>query len=145
MPHRCALAPSGLYAVKHNPVAYFSNLRRVCRKKDVPMPSSAPSRLRGFTFVTPNLCSDMHDCSIATGDGWLAAHVPAYLATGAVVVIVFDEGSGSNHVFAAAGGPGIPVGLDAARYDHFGLLAGIEQHFGLARINGAVGATPLPL
>ncbi len=108
------------------------------------MPSSPPSRLPGFTFIAPNLCSDMHDCPIATGDAWLGAHVPAYLATGAVVVIVFDEGPG-NLVFAAARGPGIPIRLAAARYDHFGLLAGIERHFGLARLHAAVGARRLPL
>ena len=145
MPRPCALTSSGRYAVKHNPVAYFTNLRLSCGVRDVPMPTTIHSTLPGFTFVTPNLCSDMHSCSIATGDRWLGANVPAFLATGAVVVIVFDEGFGSNHVFAAARGPGIRIGVDSARYNHFGLLAGIELHFGLARLHGAAGARSVPM
>jgi phosphatidylinositol-3-phosphatase len=34
-----------------------------------------------FSFVTPNLCNDMHDCSIATGDAWLQSWVPKITAT----------------------------------------------------------------
>jgi len=30
-------------------------------------------------FVVPNLCDDMHDCPVSTGDSWLRQHLDAYL------------------------------------------------------------------
>jgi hypothetical protein len=39
----------------------------------------------------------MHDCSVQTGDSWLAANVPALLHAGTVVIVTFDEGTtGTN-------------------------------------------------
>ena len=42
-------------------------------------------------------------------------------------------------------GAGEPALRDARRYSHFGLLAGLENHYGVARVNGATNATPLPI
>ncbi|HVM66563.1 MAG TPA: alkaline phosphatase family protein [Acidimicrobiales bacterium] len=60
--------------VKHNPAAYFAGPgdRAACQADDVPLSQFAPDlaagRLPTFSFVTPNLCDDTHDCSVATGD-----------------------------------------------------------------------------
>jgi hypothetical protein len=151
MPSRCALDSSGNYAVKHNPAPYYRDLfPRLCRRYDVPYPSSLPSALKPFTFITPNLCHDMHDCSVATGDHWLRRHVPALLDLGAVVVITFDEGTtnegGGGHVMTAVSGPGVASGTrDRRKFNHYGLLAGIEKWFGVRRLNGAASNRPLPL
>src|SRR5437868_4291496 len=37
MPSNCALASSGLYAVKHNPAAYYTRIRGECRRWDIPL------------------------------------------------------------------------------------------------------------
>jgi hypothetical protein len=92
----------------------------------------------------------MHDCSVAAGDSWLAANVPALLKAGAVVIVTFDEGStdtnGGGHVLAVEAGPGVPAGArDGTFYTHYGLLAGIEQYFGLPLLANARTATPLPV
>jgi hypothetical protein len=43
-------------------------------------------------------------------------------------------------------GPGVPRHRRNARaYSHRGLLAGIERHFRLKRLNGARRARPLPI
>jgi hypothetical protein len=91
----------------------------------------------------------MHDCSIATGDNWLAANVPPMLNAGATVVITFDEGSsntgGGGNVYAAVDGPGIVPSVDTATYSHYSLLAGLELRVGVKLLGGAATATPLPL
>ena len=151
MPSRCALNSSGTYAVRHNPPAYYRDLfPKICPARDRPYPSKLPARLPPFTFITPNVCHDMHDCSIAVGDRWLKAHVPPLLRRGAVVVITFDEGTtsegGGGHVFTAVAGPRVRRGVkDAHRYTHEGLLAGLERWFGLRRLHSAAKARPLPL
>ncbi|MDP9300281.1 MAG: alkaline phosphatase family protein [Actinomycetota bacterium] len=146
MPGRCVVHNASPYAVRHNPAAYFRDLfPRDCPRHDHPYPRTLPRRLPDLTFVTPNLCHDMHDCSVATGDRWLHNHVPQLLALGAVVVITFDEGEGSNHIFCAARGPGIGHAVRRASFTHYGLLGGIERHFGLRRLRRAATARPVPL
>jgi hypothetical protein len=127
MPGRCVRSNASPYAVRHNPAVYYTDLfPRACPKFDVPYPKSLPRRLHGLTFITPNVCHDTHDCSVAVGDTWLRRHVPKLLKRGAIVVITYDEGEGSNHVFCAARGPGIGQGVRRrASYTHKGLLAGI--------------------
>ena len=151
MPSRCALTSTSSYAVKHNPPAYYANLfPRVCRARDRRYPGRLPRHLAPFTFVTPNGCHDMHDCSVTTGDNWLRTHVPPLWRRGAVVIITFDEGSsstgGGGHVMTAIAGPHVPRGRhNHHHYSHFGLLAGLERWFGLARLHKAAGARPLPI
>jgi hypothetical protein len=146
MPSHCDLNSAGKYAVKHNPAAYFTDLIATCPSHDVAYPSVLPSVLPDFTFVTPNLCNDMHDCAVSVGDTWASKHVPAYLTRGAIVVIVFDEGSGSQNVYAAEAGPGIAANSSSAtHYTHYSLLAGLEDHYGLGRLAHAQGIGGLPL
>jgi phosphatidylinositol-3-phosphatase len=147
MPGRCVRSNAGTYAVRHNPAVYYTDLYpRACPKFDVPYPKSLPRRLHGLTFITPNICHDTHDCSVAVGDTWLRRHVPKLLKRGAIVVITYDEGEGNNHVFCAARGPGIGQGVRRrAAYTHYGLLAGIERHFGSRRLRQAATARPVPL
>ena len=148
MPSNCRTSDAGSYVVRHNPPVYFSHLvsRGKCGLWDRPYPSALPP-LRPFTFITPNICNDMHSCSIATGDAWLASHVPGLLAAGAVVIITFDEGTSTdNHVMTAVVGPGVGAGTsDHHRYTHYSLLGGLEARFGLPELRKAAAATPLPI
>lgn len=151
MRSNCRTWSAGTYAHKHNPALYYRNLfPSKCRTHDVPLPRRLPRRLPRFVFLTPNLCHDMHDCSIKTGNRWLSHMVPRLRRRGAIVIVVFDEGTdgkqGGGHVFAAVAGRGIRPGRhDGHHYTHLSLLAGIERHFGLWRLYGARRARPLPL
>jgi hypothetical protein len=103
-----------------------------------------------YSVVTPNVCDDTHDCSVSTGDSWLAANVPVLLRAGAVVIVTFDEGTtstnGGGHVMTVEAGPGIPAGgQDGTFYTHYSLLAGIESYFGLPLLANARTATALPV
>jgi len=151
MPTRCALGSSGSYVAHHNPPLYYRNLfPRICPFRDRPYPSRLPARLPPFSFITPNNCHNMHDCSVATGDTWLRNHVPPLLRRDAVVIITFDEGSsslgGGGHVMTAIAGRHVPRGVrKRKRFTHYGLLAGLERWFGFPRLNAAVRARPIPL
>ena len=108
--------------------------------------------MRAFSYVVPNDNDDMHTGSsktaqITSGDAWLAANVPAMLANGARVIVTWDEGTRSNeHIATIAVGAGVAKGAtDGTAYTHFGLLAGLEDAFGVPLVNSAVGATPFPI
>jgi phosphatidylinositol-3-phosphatase len=95
-------AGSGDYAKKHDPFLYYTGLVRDHARcaRVVPLTSlTADERahsLPRFVWVTPNLCHDMHDCDIATGDRFLSTLVPPLLrALGrhGLLLITWDEGS----------------------------------------------------
>ena len=78
----------------------------------------------------------MHDCSVATGDAWLKAHVVPLLRSpalrGGVVFVVFDEGTsdtgGGGRIYALALGPTVRRGSGFTRAtNHYGLLRTIED------------------
>jgi hypothetical protein len=104
-----------------------------------------------FTFITPNLCHDMHDCSTATGDTWLAGFVPkilrsrAYRAGNAVVFITWDEGSGDNHiatlVLSRYTRPGT---VSRKAFSHYSLLRTTETLLGIqTKLGHAATATDM--
>lgn len=85
---------SGKYARKHNPWFGFSNVPTSSARTFTQFPTDYTT-LPQVSFVVPNLCSDMHDCSVATGDTWLKNNLGAY-ATWAkthnsLLVVTFDE------------------------------------------------------
>ena len=109
MPYPCTRSDSGLYAKRHNPPTYFRGLVARCPDWDVPLGSFSSGRfasavrhgwLPAYSFVTPNLCHDTHDCPVHTGDAWLHQWVPlitnstGYRAGRTVVFITWDEGAG---------------------------------------------------
>jgi phospholipase C len=162
MPAPCDLSDSNTYAVKHNPEAYYVRVRAACRRADVPLGSpsggafvSALSHatLPAFSLVVPNLCNDMHDCSVATGDAWLRTWVPkiaasaAYRAGNTVLLITWDEddGSSSNHVPLIVVSPSTRPGTrSATAFSHYSLLRATEELLGVRQyLGGAASARSL--
>jgi acid phosphatase len=156
----CLASDSGLYAQKHNPFVHYSGLLNNRSRCDSHVVSSSNmvtdlrnGDLANYTWITPNMCNDMHDCSIGTGDAWLAGLVPKILASPAwdrnsVLFIVFDEGTtasggGGRIPFLVVSGR-TPAGLKVGTtYNHYNLLATIEQSWSLPRLGGASGAATL--
>ncbi|HZT93957.1 MAG TPA: alkaline phosphatase family protein [Gaiellaceae bacterium] len=149
---------AGRYAKKHDPFLYFRDVLDSRRRRDRVVPFTqlardlARHRLPDFSLVIPNLCDDMHDCSVATGDAWLKAHVVPLLHSrellGGVVFVVFDEGSsdtgGGGHVDALALGPTVRRGSRFAKpTNHYGLLRTIEDAWGLPRLGFSRTGTPI--
>jgi hypothetical protein len=151
MPTNCDLDSSGGYAVKHDPAAYFTKVRSACRSQDVPL-GATPDLFRRFTFVTPNLCHDMHDCPVGTGDAWLSTFLPKvlnsvqYRSGDTVVFLTFDEddGSANNHVATFVIAPTVPPGSRSTTpFTHYSLLRTTEELLGLSKLGAAATATSM--
>jgi phosphatidylinositol-3-phosphatase len=153
MPANCTLSDSGKYAVRHDPEAYYIPIRAQCQKNDVPLPELDAAALPRFSFVTPDVCSDMHDCSVSTGDSWLRSFLPrvtnsrAYRSGQMVVFITFDESesdSGPNHVptlvLSEWTRPGTRSSL---RFDHYSLLRTTEELLGVGLLGNAAHASSM--
>ena len=153
MPSTCALTDSGRYAVKHNPAAYYLLSRRACTRWDVPLGTTSSgrllsdlrgSRLPAFSFVTPDLCHDMHDCPVSTGDAWLERWVPMIVASpqyrsgATLLVVTFDEADSDPNrvptiVVSRSTRPGT---RSATPLSHYSLLKTTEQLLGLRQALG---------
>jgi hypothetical protein len=149
---------AGRYAKKHDPFLYFHDVVDSPPRRDRVVPFTrlgrdlAAQRLPDFSLVVPNLCDDMHDCSVATGDAWLKEHIVPLLGSpelrGGVVFVVFDEGTsgtgGGGHVEALALGPGVRRGSRFAKTtNHYGLLRTIEDAWRLPRLGFSRTGTPI--
>lgn len=145
-------AAKGRYAKKHNPFLYF---RRVLSRPDrlrrvVPLaqisPDLATRTLPDFVLVVPDLCHDMHDCPVATGDAWLKRFLPPFLKLPRTAIFVtFDEGVGGEQgVPALALGPLVrPRSTFPAAMTHYGLLRTIEDGLGLPRLGRSATVGPV--
>jgi hypothetical protein len=151
MTANCLLYNSGLYAVRHNPATYFSNIRTECGARDVPL-GSTPDLSARFTFVTPNLCNDMHDCSVATGDAWLKTFLgkvfatPEYSAGRTAVFLTWDEDDSGhgNRIATLVAAPSIAPGtVSAQTFDHYSMLRTTEEMLGLGFIGNAASAASM--
>jgi len=158
MPANCAKTNAGLYAVRHNPAAYYTSLRH-CGRFDVPFTrlagDLAHNTLPAFAFITPNLVDDMHNGTVPDGDKWLATHVPAILNSRAygsgstVLFITWDEGEGGSSKQCATNttdvgcrvatlviSPSTRAGTRSRTlFNHYSLLGTAEQLLGLHKLN----------
>jgi len=158
MPGTCGQTPGGSYAVKHNPAAYYTGGtdRAACQADDVPLGGIdsgalahdlATDNLPAFSFVTPDLCHDTHDCAVASGDAWLSQWVPrivssaAYRAGTTALFIVWDEPTPMPHIAVS---PSTPAGTVApGSFSHYSLLRTTEELLGLPLLAGAAGASSM--
>jgi hypothetical protein len=149
---------AGRYAKKHDPFVYFRNVLDKPSWLDGVVPFgrlAADVRTRSlpdYSLVVPDMCNDMHDCSVATGDRWLEANVVPLLASpalaGSVVFVVFDEGTtsrgGGGNVTALAAGPAVRPGATfKAAVSHYSLLRTVEQAWGLPLLGKSAQARPI--
>jgi phosphatidylinositol-3-phosphatase len=92
----------GLYARRHCPLSFFSDVVNSSSEKLnlVAFTQFATDLANGhlpqYSFITPNLCNDAHNCSLATADGWLKKNIAPLIASntfknGGLLIILFDE------------------------------------------------------
>jgi acid phosphatase len=161
MPSPCATTDSYPYVVKHNPFVYFNNIRTNavrCTSHDVPFTQLAidlksTATTPSYAWITPDMCNDMHDCSINTGDTWLSQQVPtilnspAFTQQNSALIVLWDEDdfSGTNQVAAIWAGPQVQRAFaSSTTYNHYSLLKTVEAAWGLpALTSNDSGATPM--
>jgi hypothetical protein len=169
-PGLCPVASSGLYAAKHDPFVFFDDVTDArdahsahCLAHVRPHAELAGDLASGnvarYTFITPNLCNDMHTSggcgngdTVANGDAWLARELPLIQASkayadGGVILVTWDE---------SEGGDDTPIGLLALSpvakpgyagmvpYTHSSLLRTVQNIFSLRPLlRDAANATAL--
>lgn len=148
-PQGCLNSPPP-YESRHNPFAYYGG---TCPSNVVPfnnLSQDLAAKATRFAWIGPDICHDQHDCSTAVGDDWLRQTVgmitssPSWQAN-AVIFITWDEddGSGDNQVLTLVLRPDVKHRTSAARYDHYSLLATIEDILGVPRLGHAANAQPM--
>ncbi|HEY9287265.1 MAG TPA: alkaline phosphatase family protein [Candidatus Dormibacteraeota bacterium] len=168
MPSACYTGASyGNYAMKHDPFMYYNDIRNNaarCAAHVVPFTQFSGDMSSGnvpnFVWITPNLCNDMHDCAVSTGDNWLRSVVPtitgsAAFRSGGVLFITWDEGSSSagccgdtygGQVATLVISPrSIPGYRSGVAENHYGLLRTVEDALRLSHLNAASWASNVPL
>lgn len=151
---------TGGYVKRHNPFAYFSDVRNSSseRLNLVPVTKFASDlsnhSLPKYSFIIPNKCNDGHDCGLSTVDYWLKTHIAPLIASstfqnGGLLVILFDESTasdtahGGGHVVAVVIGPKILTGHRSTTfYQHQSMLKLTMQALGLSSYPGAASKAP---
>ncbi len=161
MPSNCDRTNEGLYDVNHNPAPYYTNLAKRCSRRDVPL-TRRPDLSARFTFVTPNLCHDMHSCPTTgedvgaqtrAGDTWLSTWLPKllnsaqYRSGSTAIFITWDEndvGEGEQ-VATIVISPYTRRGTRSARpFNHYSLLRTTEDMLGIhTHLGGAAAASSM--
>jgi phosphatidylinositol-3-phosphatase len=149
-------AGAGGYAKKHDPFMYYDAVAGDPRRcsRVVPLEQLPADLRRGrlptYSFISPDLCNDMHDCSVATGDRFLAHLVPTLLrALGprGYLILTWDEGTsdrgccggsrGGRIATIVAGRPVRRGGRARRPVDQYGVLRTVEDTLGLGRLGSA--------
>lgn len=169
----CPIASSGLtspkyYAAKHDPFVFFRDV-----SGSPPSASNArcaehhgtftdlkndlmADKLPRYTFITPNLCHDMHGaitCSsglsnaanVKAGDTWLKDNLPPLIdythRHNAVIMLVWDEGNNGGVMPFVMLGDHVKKGADPTVYNHSSQLATVERMLGVPRLAKVADAT----
>ena len=161
------------YVSKHNGLVNFANLQTPSEfAKMFPLPQFSTDLADGsvpaFSYIVPNECNDMHGAPpwcvdsdktgtvqqswlIAQGDKFAGELVNQITASTTwqvgnnAIVITFDEGNTAASRVATIvvtnhGSRGV---IDNTSYNHYSLLASLEQTFGLGCLVNSCTATPM--
>ena len=152
---------TGRYAVRHNPLAYFTDVQSDSKQAQnlVPFSQFAADRsaanLPDYSFIVPNLCDDAHDCSLGTADTWLKTNIDPLIQSAqfqkdGLLIIVFDEAdtldftSGGGHVAAVIVSPLAKRGYKSiAFYQHQSVLRLVLEGLGVTKLPGDAATAPV--
>lgn len=163
----CPIHKSGFYAPKHDPFVFFKDVagnppsasNAYCAARHRAYSALAADLAAGdvasYTFITPNLCNDMHGASgcpdsnsIRSGDTWLAAELPRLItyanAHAGVIFVTWDEGSSTLKMPFLAIGPGVKTGYaGAVSYSHSSVIKSVEAILQLSTLSTVSSANTL--
>jgi len=158
MPSPCYKSLSGNYTFLTNPFLFYTSIESNstrCTTYVVPANSGghgppddnlvnalgSTSTASNYMWLTPNLCDNMHNCSISQGDNYLSKLVPLILNSyifktqKAALFITFDEGYGrypTDYVYTVWAGPVVKSHYQSStQYSHYSLPSTIEASWGL--------------
>jgi uncharacterized protein YjdB len=98
----------GTYASRHVGLMYYTDVHDnpAQAQNVVPFTQFATDLASGtfpsYSFITPDLCNDAHDCSLNTADSWLQTNIDPLIKSAffqqnnCLLIITFDESGGDN-------------------------------------------------
>jgi len=138
----CDQTSGDKYAVKHAPWPYFTGERALCTANAPAVGSSGfldPKHLPTLAYISPDLCDDTHDCSVAEGDRYLRTLLSpiltssSYLSGKTAVLVTYDEYTPLPNVLMAKS---VRRGTVGSEVTHTTFLHTIEAMLGLRMLNG---------
>ncbi|MFD9893068.1 alkaline phosphatase family protein [Amycolatopsis sp. NPDC059027] len=141
---------SGRYVRKHAPWVDFPTVKGA--EYNVPYSAfpSDYSKLPTVSFVIPDMCDDMHDCSIKTGDSWLKSHLDGYAqwakTHNSLLIATFDEDNFTsvNQICTLFVGDHVKAGYrSGTQINHYNVLRTLEDMYGLPALGKASGKQPI--
>jgi hypothetical protein len=139
----------GRYARRHAPWTDFTDLHQsVVGKPYAAFPADF-GRLPTLSWVIPDLCHDMHDCSVPTGDRWARSHLDRYAQWAkrhnSLLIVTFDEDdrSAGNRIPTFFVGAHIRRGSYSGRIDHYTVLRTVEAIYRLPALGHARDRSPI--
>src|SRR5207245_9473698 len=147
-----------LSSSRNNPFVFYSDIRNnATRCSDIVSANPGHSGLpdtqfisdlnstvtaSNFMWLTPNVCNDMHDCTVSTGDNYLSRMVPQVLNStifrtqGVALFITFDAPGTCSYsvcrVTRFCAGPSVKRNyISSVRYDHYSVPATLESIWNL--------------
>lgn len=144
-----------VYAVRHNPWAFFRSGGRNCSLHDVDLTTFASdatdSGLPNVAFLIPNLEHDAHNGSLAAADSWLQQQLTPVLqsadfTSGNLVVVVTadeDDKHSGNTVLTSVLTPRISHKVVDTPLTHYSLTRYIDEVLGVRPLLNAATAPDL--
>ena len=98
----------GTYASRHVGLQYYTDVHDNPAQAQNMVPFTqfatdlANGTLPNYSFITPDLCNDAHDCSLNTADSWLQTNIDPLVKSAffqqnnCLLIITFDESGGDN-------------------------------------------------
>jgi hypothetical protein len=148
---------TGGYARKHSAPTSFTQITSdAARCANLSDFTHFDASAADFTNIVPNLCNDMHDCSVAVGDAWLASWLPGHILNSPAwqdglnaLFIVWDEGTsgtgGGGHVANIVISNDLKsAGIKSSTlHNHYSLLRTIENAWSIPCLLNSCGANDL--
>lgn len=138
------------YDPGHNPFAFYGGK---CPSSVVPFTALATDLNQSpplFSWISPDDCHNSHSCDLSVADDWLRGTVNLITQSAAwknhgILFITWDEddASADNRVLTLVVAPGLSHLVSNQPYNHYSLLATIEDLTGVGRLGAAVGATSM--
>jgi phosphatidylinositol-3-phosphatase len=139
---------SGNYARRHNPWVNYANVPATVNLTFDSFPADF-TELPAVAYVVPDLCHDMHDCSVATGDAWLQSRLDAYVqwtaSHNSLFILTFDEdeGTATNQIPTIFVGPMVQPGDYSTPINHYSVLRTLEDMYGVPATGRAANTEPI--
>ena len=137
------------YARRHVPWTNFTTVPPSLSLPFSAFPAGNFAALPTVSFVIPDLCHDMHNCSTATGDAWVQAHIGPYanwaMTHHSLLIVDFDENdySPGNQIPTIFYGGTVRPGRYGEPITHYSVLRTIENLYGLRALGQAANAAPI--